>query len=67
MTRYFGVLCKNCNHPIPLAVKRPTVEGRAVNIYTVPLEPLTCSKCKKSFPYEKSDATEFEGEDGLLT
>ena len=66
MTRYYGVECKTCQNRIPLAIKKPTLQGNVVTINLVPLTTVDCVVCGNSHMYESSDSIDWEGLDGLL-
>jgi hypothetical protein len=66
MPRYYGVKCGGCGKNIPLEIRRPTLEGKAVNVYCVPLDPILCPDCGHRQQYGSEHARDFDGPDGLL-
>ena len=48
MAKYFGVKCKTCGTPIALAVRKPILEGKTININVVPLASIVCPECGDS-------------------
>jgi endogenous inhibitor of DNA gyrase (YacG/DUF329 family) len=66
MAKYFGVKCKTCGTPIALAVRKPILEGKTININVVPLASIVCPECGDSHEHSRDDSLYFDGPDGLL-
>lgn len=66
MTPYYGVKCGGCGLNIPLEIRKPKLDGKRVNINSVPLEPIPCPDCGHVQQYGSEDSLDFDGPDGLL-